>query len=84
MVYYCEKYWLDTKIVAEQIPNLDKLFGTSILITGATGMICSAVAEILFYLNKEQAANIHVILAGRNKKRLQKRFYCLRRRFKGA
>lgn len=77
MVYYTEKYWQDTKIVAEQIPNLDKLYGTSILITGATGMICSAVAEILFYLNKEQAANIHIILAGRNKDRLQKRFYCL-------
>lgn len=77
MVYYTEKYWQDTKIVAEQIPNLDKLYGTSILITGATGMICSAVAEILFYLNKEQAANIHIILAGRNKERLQKRFYCL-------
>ena len=75
MINYSEDYWQDTKIVAEHIPHLNCLFNSSILITGATGMICSAVAEILFYLNKEQAANIHIILAGRNKERLQKRFY---------
>lgn len=76
MVNYCEDYWQDVRLVSEQIPNLDRLYGKSILITGATGMICSAVAEILLYLNKEQNAKIHIILAGRNKERLQKRFYC--------
>lgn len=76
MVNYCEKYWHDVRLVSEQIPNLDRLYGKSILITGATGMICSAVVEILFYLNKENKANIHIILAGRNKERLKKRFYC--------
>ena len=76
MVFYSENYWQDVRLISEQIPNLKRLYGKSLLITGATGMICSAVAEILFYLNKEQAANIHIILAGRNKERLQKRFYC--------
>ena len=76
MVNYTEGYWKDVNDVSEQIPNLDKLYGTSILITGATGMICSAVAEILFHLNKEHNANIQIILAARNKERLQKRFYC--------
>ena len=78
MINYSEGYWKDINNVSEQIPNLDKLYGTSILITGATGMICSAVAEILFYLNKEHNANLRIILAGRNKERLQKRFYCFK------
>lgn len=75
MVNYCEDYWQDVRLVSEQIPNLDRLYGKSILITGATGMICSAAAEILLYLNKEQNGKIHIILAGRNKERLQKRYY---------
>ena len=76
MVYYCEDYWQDVRLVSEQIPNIENLYGSSILITGATGMICSAVAEVLLYLNKEKNAKIHIILAGRNKDSLQKRFYC--------
>ena len=76
MVNYCEDYWLDVRLVSEHIPNIDSLYGKSILITGATGMICSAVAEVLLYLNKEKNAKIHIILASRNKDRLQKRFYC--------
>ena len=76
MVNYCEDYWLDVRLVSEHIPNIDSLYGKSILITGATGMICSAVAEVLLYFNKVKNAKIHIILASRNKDRLQKRFYC--------
>ena len=76
MVYYCEDYWQDVRLVSVQIPSIENLYGSSILITGATGMICSAVAEVLFILNKEKNAKMHIILAGRNKDRLQKRFYC--------
>jgi nucleoside-diphosphate-sugar epimerase len=39
-------------------------------------MICSAVAEVLLYLNREKSANIQIILAGRDKDRTKKRFYC--------
>lgn len=76
MINYCEEYWQDVAKVAEQIPNLYFLKNNSILITGATGMICSAVAEVLFYLNREKSANIQIILAGRNRERMKKRFYC--------
>lgn len=76
MVHYCNEYWQDIKFVAQHIPRLNKLYGSSILITGATGMICSAVAEVLFFLNKEISANIQIILAGRDKDRMQKRFFC--------
>lgn len=76
MVTYNEDYWQDVHLVTKQIPNLENLFGSSILITGATGMICSAVAEVLFFLNKEKSANMQIILAGRNKERMKERFYC--------
>lgn len=76
MVNYCEEYWQDVQLVSKQIPNIENLYGSTILITGATGMICSAVAEVLFYLNKEKSANIQIILAGRNRERMKERFYC--------
>ena len=76
MVNYCEDYWQDVELAAQQIPNLKNLYGSTILITGATGMICSAVAEVLLYLNREKSANIQIILAGRDKDRTKKRFYC--------
>ena len=76
MVNYCEDYWQDVQLVSKQIPNIENLYGSSILITGATGMICSAVVEVLFFLNRERSANIQIILAGRNKDKTKKRFYC--------
>ena len=76
MVKYCDNYWQDVTIVAKQIPNLMELFGRTIFVTGATGMICSAVVEVLFYLNREKSANIQIVLAGRNIDHMKKRFYC--------
>ena len=76
MVNYCDEYWQDVKLISEQIPNLKHLFGSSVLITGASGMICSSVTEILLYLNQKQDAHIQIILAGRNRERIKERFYC--------
>ena len=75
MVTYSESYWAEVKEIIRIIPDVHRLSGRSVLITGATGMICSAVAELLFWLNKESKANVHIILAGRDRKRMQQRFY---------
>lgn len=75
MIKYSESYWKEVQQVVSGIPDIAILFGKSIMITGATGMICSAVAELLFWLNKESNANIRIILAGRNRERMQQRFY---------
>lgn len=75
MINYCEEYWQDVQLVAQQIPHLENLYGSTILITGGTGMICSAVVEILLFLNRAKSANIKIILAGRNKDKTKKRFY---------
>lgn len=71
---YSKQYIDDIKAVLENINNLKNLYNQKILITGATGMICSSIVDILFYLNSNLNANIKIILAGRDKKRLIKRF----------
>jgi nucleoside-diphosphate-sugar epimerase len=78
MVLYDKSYWEEVKDVISGISDITKLFGKSIIISGATGMICSAVAELLFWLNKESNANIRIVLAGRNRERMQQRFYCFK------
>lgn len=75
MIKYSESYWEEVQQVVSGIPNIAKLFGKCIMITGATGMICSSVAELLFWLNKKSNANIRIVLAGRNRERMQQRFY---------
>lgn len=71
---YTAKYWDDVDKVIHNIPQKEKMYGKKILITGATGMICSGIVEILSWLNKKYNADIKVIMAGRSKERLQKRF----------
>lgn len=71
---YSDNYWEDVKRVCRYIPQIEKLNHKRIFITGATGMICSSVVEILAYLNQEHNAGIELILAGRNKPKLDERF----------
>jgi nucleoside-diphosphate-sugar epimerase len=72
---YSEKYWKGLARVVPHIPNLQSVYGKTFFITGATGMICSTVADLLFHLNDAYHANIKIILAGRSKERVEKRFY---------
>lgn len=62
------------KKVKKNTPEINKLKGTSILVTGATGLIGSAVCDILVNLNKEEDYSIKLFFAGRDKKALMKRF----------
>lgn len=71
---YTGEYWNDVSRVIPHIKNVDSLFGSTVLITGGTGLICSGVVDILHYLNKEKNANIRIILAGRSEERTAKRF----------
>ncbi len=71
---YDEKYEADIEKVLPYIPDLQKLFYKTILITGAAGMICSSIADILFYLNEKKQAGITICLAGRSRERMAQRF----------
>ena len=74
MVLYSDSYWQDAAEVVGVIPSKSDLFNRTILITGATGMICSAVVDLLHWMNCHLDANIHIILAGRSEERTRNRF----------
>ncbi len=71
---YTKSYLDDVRLAINAVPDITALFNKKILITGSTGMICSAVVEMLLLLNKECSADIRLILAGRNKARIDARF----------
>ena len=62
------------RIVAGSIPEIDKLYNKKILITGATGMLCSPVVDIISLLNREKNAGIELTIAGRSEQRCSDRF----------
>lgn len=64
----------DVKKVINHIPDIEELNNSSILITGATGMIGISISAILLYLNRVKYTNITIYLAGRNKEKLINRF----------
>ncbi|MBP5423129.1 MAG: NAD-dependent epimerase/dehydratase family protein [Paludibacteraceae bacterium] len=71
---YSEDYWKEVNKVLNCVPDVKILKGKSVLITGATGMICSIVVELLFKLNMSYDANILIYLAGRSREKVSSRF----------
>lgn len=67
---YTDKYLTDLKRSVQCVPNPQRLAGSKILITGAGGLICSALVD--FLLGMEQ--DIQVYAAGRDPEKLKKRF----------
>ncbi len=74
MIKYCKQYFDDYEKTFDVIKNIDKLRNKSILITGCTGMICSAVVDLLFTLNCRRKYGIQIFLASRNAEKVKKRF----------
>ncbi len=71
---YSSSYWNDLSEAVKSIPEVEKLYNKSIMITGVTGMVCSTVADLLMYLNKECGAGIRIIAAARSPEGLKVRF----------
>ena len=71
---YNEEYREDLKRVLPFAGDKEALRGKSVIITGATGLICSAVVDILLEMNKTENAGIKIILAGRSEERTKARF----------
>lgn len=59
----------------KHVIGIQKLFGKSIIVTGATGTIGSFAADVLIHLNMENAANLKIYLAGRDLEKLRMQFY---------
>lgn len=76
MGIYVSKQWLsDIDEIIAVLPELATLANKSVLITGATGLICSAVVDIIMRFNEKNSGNeIGVMAAGRSEARFQERF----------
>lgn len=72
-IYNSRIFMSDIERTAENM-ELEKLYGSSVLITGASGLICSGIADILFYANTEKNAGIDIYLAGRSEDKMRERF----------
>ena len=58
----------------ERTPRIRELAGKHILITGAGGLVCSAIADVLLRCNEQHDLPIAVIAAGRSEIRIRERF----------
>lgn len=71
---YSDEYWIDVKRILPNIVDKEALYNKRILLTGATGMLVSAVLDTLCLMNRECGANIEIILASRTIERVKRRF----------
>lgn len=73
-LYDSTTYIDDIDFAIQNAPWLECFEGKSIFITGATGLIGSAIADIILRYNEWHKANIRVYLAGRTKNKVINRF----------
>jgi len=63
----------DLEIMSEKM-DFSKLSNSTVLVTGATGLIGSQIVLLLLYLNRIKNYSIKIIAMGRSLERLQKKF----------
>ena len=61
----CETYARDMGEVLERL-DLKELYGSSVLVTGGLGLICSAVVDLLIASNQRDSANVQIYVADIN------------------
>lgn len=74
MLIYTQEYINDLSLIKSSIKQLEELKNKTILITGAGGLICSAIVDFLMQLNVKDKYNIKVYATGRNITKLNNRF----------
>lgn len=72
---YDNKLWIsDLDEIIDTLPFLSELEGRSVMITGAAGLVCSAVADIFLRYNETHENRIHILAAGRCMEEMTERF----------
>lgn len=72
---YTSKQWInDIDLVLGNMDDVSELNDRSVLITGATGLICSAVIDLLIRYNETHVEQIRIIAAARSYDRVKDRF----------
>ena len=74
MIYDNSLWFQDIDLVLEYYPEFKDLAGSSILVTGAGGLICSALVDILIRYNESHQDTIEILAGARNLSRLKARF----------
>lgn len=74
MYYKNENYLDDLQIAYDSVNEIEKLFCSSVFITGATGLIGSFLVDLLLFSNNKYSSNIEVYALGRDKEKLKRRF----------
>lgn len=74
MIYDSPLWFEDIDTVSKELPELDVLAGNAVLITGAAGLICSAVTDIFIRYNETHDIPIKIIAAGRWPEEMSDRF----------
>ena len=75
MSIYESNLWtsdLDETIAA--LPELNELAGKCVMVTGCTGLICSAVVDVLIRWNGAHEGKIKILAAGRSEDKVETRF----------
>lgn len=73
-LYNSRTYVEDLECAVLHVPNIEKLRGKSVFLTGATGLIGSYLVDMLLTANRIRDLHITVYAAGRSRRRLETRF----------
>ncbi len=76
MGIYDSRQWLeDISRIVETLPGLSELSGKAVLVTGASGLVCSALIDVLIRYNEtHEREAIRILAAGRNEEKILRRF----------
>ncbi len=75
MELYSNKQWIaDIDEVLQNLPELAELADSRVLVTGSTGLICSALVEMLARWNDTREEKISIITTGRTEVGVRARF----------
>lgn len=74
MLYNCRQWIEDLDCTIRNTQELHELAGKKVLITGATGLVCSALADIFIRYNETNSNPVEIFAAGRSLQRIHSRF----------
>lgn len=75
MYIYNSKLWImDLDEILSSLPELSEFEGKSIMITGASGLICSSIVDVLIHYNETHEGKIQIFVAGRSYEKMMIRF----------
>ncbi|MEG2667527.1 MAG: NAD-dependent epimerase/dehydratase family protein [Lachnospiraceae bacterium] len=73
-LYHIPQYRKDLACTYDSVISLEKLRGSSILVTGATGLVGSYIVDFLLYCNEIHGFACEIYAACRNEMKFKKRF----------